>query len=330
MLHCLGSLKKLLLIILLVSPFSLLANNGSGFVTKHGQLSVKGTSLVDSKGDAIMLRGVSLGWHNWWSRFYNKETVSWLSTDWNANLIRAAIGVEPDGAYLQNKELAFDCLTKVVDAAIAEDIYVIIDWHSHNILLDDAKEFFTKMATRYGKYPNVIYEIYNEPEKDSWEEIKTYAEEVIKTIRAIDSDNVILVGTPHWDQDVDIAANNPIMGVENVMYTLHFYAATHKQELRDKAQYALDKKLPLFVSECASMEATGDGPINKQEWNNWVQFMEKNKLSWVVWSIADKDETCSMIESTKSPSTGWSDKDLKEWGLLVKEILREKNKGTRK
>lgn len=294
------------------------------FVTEHGQLSVKGTSLIDKNGDKIVLKGVSFGWHNWWPRFYNKSTVAWLQKDWECNLVRAAIGVEPDAGYIKNPKLAYNCLFNVVDAAIHNGMYVIIDWHSHNVRTEEAKEFFIKVANKYKDYPNIIYEIFNEPERISWEEVKAYSEELVKTIRGIDEKNIILIGSPHWDQDIHLAADNPLKGSDNIMYSLHFYAATHKQELRDRGDYALSKGLPIFVSECAGMEATGNGPIDYKEWKNWLDWMSLNNISWAAWSVSSKDETCSMIKDNKSPVKGWSDQDLKEWGRIVRSALKEK------
>ncbi len=297
-----------------------------GFVEKHGTLNVKGKDLVDQNGNNVSLRGVSLGWHNWWASFYNKETIAWLKKDWNANVIRAAIGVDPEGAYLDDPAKAMECLYTVVDAAIENDMYVIIDWHSHTTKKDAAKEFFSKAAAKYKDCPNVIYEIFNEPEYQSWEEVKSYSEELIRTIRAIDADNIILVGCPHWDQDIHLVADNPLQGFTNIMYTVHFYAATHKKDLRDRADYAMNKGIPIFISECASMEASGNGPIDKASWAQWLEWMESNNLSWIAWSVSSKDETCSMIKDAESPLSNWQKSDLKEWGLIVKETLKEYNK----
>lgn len=183
------------------------------------------------------------------------------------------------------------------------------------------KEFFTQMATRYKGVPNVIYEVFNEPVEDSWEQVKAYSVEVIKTIRAIEPDAVILVGCPHWDQDIHLAADDPITGYSNIMYTLHFYANTHGQWLRDRADYALGKGLPIFVSECAGMEASGDGPINKEEWGNWLEWMQRHSISWVAWSLSDKDETCSMFYPSASSEGNWKDADMKEWGRMVRDEL---------
>lgn len=293
-------------------------------VKVHGKLSVKGTQLVDKKGKPIMLQGVSYGWHNWWPRFYNKESVKWLAGDWNCTVVRAAMGVGPKRSYLDEPEWSQKLIEAVVEGAIENDIYVIIDWHSHQIETEAAKKFFGEMAKKYGKYPHVIYEIFNEPVRDSWEAIKNYSVEVIKTIREIDPDNVILVGSPHWDQDVHIAADSPIEGYKNLMYTLHFYAATHKQDLRDRGNYALSKGLPLFVSESAGMSANGDGPINYEEWNLWIDWMKKNKISWISWSVADKNETCSMLLPSAASTGSWKETDLKESGIKTRELLRKK------
>jgi endoglucanase len=153
--------------------------------------------------------------------------------------------------------------------------------------------------------------------------------EVIKTIRAIEAKNIILVGSPHWDQDVDVAANDPVTGYDNLMYTLHFYAATHKQELRNKGNYALSKGLPVFVSECAGMEASGDGPVNTTEWEAWLKWMSDRKISWAAWSVSSKSETCSMIVADDQPGnkpapmSHWTDDDLKEWGKTIRTELRK-------
>jgi endoglucanase len=294
--------------------------------TEQGNVSalkVAGTRLVNESGKPVVLHGVSFGWHNWWSRFYTTGATTWLAKEWHADVVRAAMGVEPQGAYLDDPDTAVRCVETVVDAAIESGIYAIIDWHSHGIRTEEAKAFFTRMAHRYKGVPNVIYEIFNEPVEDSWEQVKAYSVEVIKVIRAIDPEALILVGSPHWDQDVHIAADSPIKGYDNLMYTLHFYANTHRQELRDRGNYALDKGLPLFISECAGMEATGDGPLDLEEWGRWVEWMHERNLSWVVWSISDKDETCSMLRAGASSDGGWQPEAIKEWGQVVQQELRK-------
>lgn len=319
-----------LLFLILLSCTANLAKEDSPEYNPHsakalGQLRVKDNQLVDQYGNPAMLRGISYGWHNWWPRFYNASTVNTFAKDWNANLVRAAMGVEPDGAYLSNPEWSKEKIKAVVDAAISEDIYVIIDWHSHNIVQEEAILFFTEMAQLYGHHPNVIYEIFNEPEHQSWAEVKDYSIEVIKAIREHDPDNIILVGSPNWCQDIHIVADNPIQGYDNLMYTVHFYAATHKKWLRDRGDYALSKGLPIFVSECASMEATGDGPIDHDSWNVWMDWMENNNISWATWSVADKDETCSMMLPSASDNGPWANEKMKSWGQMVKESILAKH-----
>ena len=291
-------------------------------VKKYGQLQVAGTRLVDQKGMPVVLRGMSFGWHNWWPRFYNAGAVNWLYNDWNCSVVRAAMGIEPDKGYIKDPVAATEKIRTVVDAAIKEGIYVIIDWHSHNINLKEAKTFFTQMATEYGRYPNVLYEIFNEPDKESWKEVKDYSMELIGTIRAIDPDNIILVGSPHWDQDIHLPAEDPITGYTNLMYTMHFYAGTHKQWLRDRTDAAINKGLPVFISESAGMEATGDGPVNQIEWQKWIDWIDARELSWITWSVTDKNESCSVLQASAASEGKWAIQDLKESGIKTRAYLR--------
>ena len=295
-------------------------------VKKYGQLQVRGSQLCDQNGQPVVLRGVSLGWHNLWPRFYNKGTVDELTDKWHASVIRAAMGVKIEDNYLENPTFALQCMTPVIEEAIKDGVYVIIDWHAHDMYTDKAAEFFGKMSAKYGKYPNVIYELFNEPVEDSWESLKQYATTVIKAIRANDPDNIILMGCPHWDQDIDKVAASPIEGVSNVMYTVHFYAATHKQYLRDRMQKAVEGGLPVFVSECAGMEASGDGPLNEEEYDKWIDLMERLKISWVNWSLSDKNETCSMLLPRAKADGNWTDDVIKPWGKLVRKTLIKYNK----
>jgi len=291
-------------------------------VKEHGQLKVAGTALTGAKGETVVLHGMSFGWHNLWPRFYNAGAVNNLVKQWHCSVIRAAMGIElNDSGYLKNPAPSVAKIKAVVDAAIQQGVYVIIDWHSHNINLDAAKTFFADMAAAYGKYPNVIYEIFNEPDHESWPEVKTYSEAIIKTIRAVDSDNIILVGSPRWDQDIHLPAADPIKGYNNLMYTMHFYAGTHKQWLRDRTDEAIQKGLPVFVSECAGMEATGDGPIDQEEWNKFVAWMDAKGLSWVAWSVSDKKESCSVLEKSAASDGAWKPADIKEWGNLTIKSL---------
>lgn len=307
----------------LISIFILLLSiNGFGQpVKQHGRLSVNGTQLTDENNQPVVLRGMSFGWSNFHPRFYTAGTVAWLHKDWHCSVVRAAMGVEPKNGYIENPAQSLALVETVIDAAIKEGIYVIVDFHSHNIKTAEAKEFFTHIATKYGKYDNVIYEVFNEPDKETWQEVKEYSIELIKTIRAIDTNNIILVGSPHWDQDIHLAAADPIKGFSNIMYTMHFYADTHKQELRNRTTAAINAGLPVFISESAGMSASGDGPLNIEEWTKWINWAEEHKVSWVTWSVSDKDETCSVLQKSADANGNWREEDVKESGKLTKKMI---------
>lgn len=309
---------------LLILLFSIVSN--AQFVKNHGQLKVEGTQLVDKNSKPIMLRGMSYGWHSLWPRFYNKESVKWLKNDFKCNVVRAAMGIElGDSSYIKQPEFSKKKIKAIIDGAIKNDIYVIVDWHSHNINLKEAKLFFDEISKEYAGTPNVIYEIFNEPDDETWEEVKAYSEEIIKVIRKNDKKNIILVGCPRWDQDIHLPAANPIKGFDNLMYTVHFYAATHEKWLRDRTDDAIKSGLAIFVSESAGMEATGDGPLNVKAWKEYIDWMEERKISWITWSVSDKDETCSILNKSASSKGNWKDEDLKESGLKVREFLRKYN-----
>ncbi len=302
------------------------SNNISTVVDLYGQLSINGNKIISQHGDTVVLKGMSLYWSQWMNKFYNYKCVKWLRDDWKCSVLRAAVGVEREG-YISNPEREMGKIKTVIDACIDLGIYVIVDWHSHSAHenTDEAIAFFREIATLYGDKPNIIYEIYNEPLEVSWDSvIKPYADTVIKAIREIDTNNIIVVGTPRWSQDVDVASNNPITG-KNIAYALHYYASTHKQELRDKASKAIEKGCALFVTEFGTCEYNGDGHIDYEENKYWFDFMDKNKISWCNWSIADVDETSSALKDNANAMGHWKISDLSESGIYIKNKLLEMN-----
>ncbi len=289
-------------------------------------LAVQGNRIV-ANGQPASFSGTSLFWSNtgWGGeKYYNAGAVAWVKSDWNATLVRAAMGVDEPGGYLSDPNGNRNRVLAVVDAAIANDMYVIIDWHSHRAEQNQSQAiaFFEDMARRYGNTDNVIYEIYNEPLQVSWSgTIKPYAQAVISAIRAIDPDNLIVVGTPSWSQDVDVASQDPITGQSNIAYTLHFYAGTHGQFLRDKARTAMDNGIALFVTEWGTVNADGNGAVAADNTHAWVDFMRANGISNANWALNDKAEGASALVPGSAPNGGWSDSQLTASGSLVKSIV---------
>lgn len=293
-------------------------------VKEYGALSVKGTQLVDEKGAPVVLHGMSFGWHNLWPRFYNKNAVHELVTQWKSTVVRASMGIQlNDSGYLKSPGYSEKLMRRVIEACIRENVYVIVDWHDHNIHEKEAVDFFSRLASDYGNNPHVIWEIFNEPDYETWPEVKAYSEKVIAAIRKHDPDNIILVGSPKWDQDILLPAADPIKGYENLMYTMHFYAGTHKKWLRDRTDEAIKAGLPIFVSECAGMEATGDGPLDEVEWDAYVRWMDERGISWVAWSVSDKNETCSVLLPAANSNGKWNDEVIKKWGKVVRQYLQK-------
>ena len=300
-------------------------------VERHGALSVNGNRVVDSHGAPVALSGVSFFWSNtgWGQeRFYDAQVVDYFVADWHASLVRAAIGGEPRAprGYLDDPAPNMARLETIIDAAIKNGIYVIVDWHSHHAetRTDDAVAFFTTVAKKYGSRPNILYEIYNEPLNTvTWSgNVKPYAETVIAAIRAIDPANVIIVGSPTWSQDVDVAAADPIADARNITYTLHFYAGTHKAELRRKAKAALDAGASLFVSEWGTVNANGDGGVAGEEVATWFQFLRENCISNANWAVSDKAEGASIFKAGAGKNGPLTGDSLTTSGRFVRELVR--------
>ena len=296
-------------------------------VSKFGNLRVQGNRIVNQSGLLVSLAGNSLFWSNagWGGeKYYTGNVVGWLQNSWKASVVRAAMGVDESGGYLENPAREKAKVKTVVDACIAAGLYVIIDWHSHHAEQHQAEAvaFFQDMARTYGNTPNVIYEVYNEPLQVSWGGVvRPYAQAVANAIRAIDPDNLIIVGSPNWSQDVDVAAAYPVVG-SNIAYTLHFYAATHKQSLRDKATAALSRGVALFVTEYGTCEASGNGYVDAASTQEWMNFMKANQLSHCNWAFNDKAESSSALVPGTNPGAAWSDNYLTTSGRLVKGYVQ--------
>lgn len=292
---------------------------------KHGHLKVDGIYLKDKNNEKVTLRGVTYGWSNENFHLYNASTVKWLKKDWKVSIIRATMGIEPAGGYLDAPINSINYVSQVIDAAIKNNIYVVIAWHCNNMHLSQSKDFFSEIAKKYGKYPNIIYEIFTEPDDETWSDLKPYYSELIQTIRSNDPENIILLSAPYWSQHIREVADDPLTGFNNIMYTVHFCVGASGEELRNDCEYALQKNTPIIVTDHLLTDCSCDGKIYTDEWEKWISWFEKNSISWVVWSISDKKENCSLLMPKASVKGNWNDSELKESEKVVRKRIIELN-----
>ena len=304
-------------------------NNDNTPVGIHGKLRVEGTDIVDKNGDKFLLKGVSTHGIYWFPQYVNIDTFRTLRDEFSANVIRLAMYTDPSAGYSTNIHKKVE---EGVEYAKNLGMYVIIDWHilsdnNPNINKNAAISFFEEMSQKYKDYDNVIYEICNEPNGNvTWEnDIKPYAEDLINVIRKNDSDSIIIVGTPNWSQNVDIVANNKIENQTNIMYALHFYADTHRDELRNKLKYALDNSLPVIVSEFGICDASGNGNVNIDEANKWIELLKQRNVSFVCWNLSNKSESSSILNSSTTSISNWSEDELSQCGKWLKSVLNSIN-----
>ncbi len=285
-------------------------------VEYYGQMQARGNKIIGATTkNPMQVKGMSFFWSHWSDKYWNQEYVDYMVDEYGCEVVRTAYSVWDDGVPCEGAYE--DQVRRVVKAAIKSGVYVIVDWHSHGAEnnTQEAFNFFQTMAKEFGAYDNVAFELYNEPIKTPWTTIKEYASVLIQEIRKY-SDNLIIVGSPTWSQDVDLAANDPIDD-ENVAYTIHFYAGTHKQDLRDKANYALSKNIALVATEWGSVNADGDGGINYESTAEWMEWLDEKEISWCNWAINDKEETSSIF---------FKDGTLTEAGVYLKKLVSEGTK----
>ena len=297
--------------------------------TEVTALHVEGTQLVNEDGDAVQLRGISTHGLAWYPEYVNEDLFRELHDEWDANVVRLALYTAESGGWCTDgdQDELHEVVERGVEAAVDCGLYAIIDWHilsdgDPNTYVDEACEFFDEMSAEYADTPNVVYEICNEPNgTTTWNDVKEYAETVIPVIRANAPDAVILVGTPNWSQYVDQAAEDPIEDYDDIMYTLHFYAATHTDDLRQTLRDAVEGGLPVFVSEYGICDASGSGDIDEGSAAEWVELMDELGVGYVAWNLSNKDETSAIIESSCTKTSGLDADDLSESGLWVHDTL---------
>lgn len=283
---------------------------------KPSALKVKENKIVNASDKTVVLKGVSTHGIAWYPDYVNKQCFKSFKK-MGANTIRLAFYSDDSAGY--DKEL-YSKVDEGVKAATDLGMYVIIDWH---ILSDgnplrhqsQAKKFFQEMGKKYASYDNVLFEICNEPNggDGNWTNIRKYAKQIIRTIRKVNKKAIIIVGTPTWSQDVDVAAQKPLTG-KNIAYAFHFYAATHKEDLRKKLTGAVKKGLPILVTEFGISEASGNGKVSISQGNRWMRLLNKYKIGRVCWNLSNKAENSALLKNSCGRVSGWKSSDFTKQG----------------
>ncbi len=311
------------------------AKAGTTPVAANGRLKVSGSNIVNKNGEKFQIRGMST--HGlMWEDFSNITSVSSLRTlrdDWGVNTIRLAMYTEEWGGYTlssSNAEKAKNKVNTGVTNATSLGMYAVIDWHilNDNDPLkhkDEAVAFFTEMAQKYKNNENVIYEICNEPngKNVTWTgNVKPYAAAVISAIRKYDKNALIIVGTPNWCQEIDKAVNSRLSD-SNVVYSLHFYANTHTDWLRNRFTSCYANGLPILVSEFGTCNASGDGGFNASQTKTWLTLLDSKMVGYINWSACGKAETASAFKSgTNLSAIPKGESALTDSGKLVRSWYR--------
>ena len=145
---------------------------------------------------------------------------------------------------------------------------------------------------------------------------------MIKLIREITKDSIILCGTPDYCKQLKPVLEAPIEGEKNIMYTLHFYSGTHKEDLRKELTSSIENGLPIFISEFGISEANGDGNINIEEADKWIELLNNKNISYVYWNLSNKDEKAAFLKSTTTKLKEWKGEEISEAGNWFVNIIK--------
>ncbi|WP_456276851.1 carbohydrate-binding domain-containing protein [Bacillus sp. AK128] len=311
-------------------------------------------TLGDQNGEPIQLRGMSTHGLQWFPEIINDNAFKALANDWDSNVVRLAMYVGENG-YASNPETIKQRVIDGIELAKANDMYVIVDWHVHAPgdpnaeVYSGAMDFFKEISSLYPNDPNIIYEVANEPssnapgvtnDEEGWQAVKSYAEPIIQMLRETGNENLVIVGSPNWSQRPDLAADNPIDD-DNTIYTVHFYSGTHapatdssdRNNVMSNAIYALENGVSVFASEWGTSEANGNHGPYLAEADVWLDFLNANNISWVNWSLTNKNETSAAFIPyvlNKSEATNldpgedqvWAPKELSVSGEYVRARIK--------
>ena len=306
-------------------------DDGRARPSNAGRLQVKDGKLCDVKGEPVMLRGVSFNGLVTSESFLNERSFAEMAEKYGINLVRLAMytyGMGSVGYCTKgDKERHKKDIAEGVRFAKEQDMYVIIDWHilsdgDPNTYLEESKAFFSEMAELYKNEDHILYEICNEPNGVDWAACKKYAEEVIPVIRAIDPDAVIIAGNPDWSKDLRSVAADPL-AFDNILYTLHFYSATHGQNFRDMTRELSRTGLPIFVSEFGCTAASGGLPRDLEGADQWISLLEEEHISYCMWAWAKVAEACSAISSSCLKYFGFDESEFTDTGRWYLGVLRK-------
>jgi endoglucanase len=301
-------------------------------VAKYGQLRVCERRLCQTDGTHVQLRGMSTHGIQWYANCVTKSSLRVLARQWQASVVRISLYVQDDG-YETNPKKFTRLTSRLVRQASAHGLYVLIDWHildpgDPQLNLDLAKRFFKAMTARFGDQPNIIYEIANEPNGVTWAQIRSYAEEIIPVIRRRDREAPIVVGTPAWsslgiseNSEPQEVIDNPLKA-RNLLYTFHFYAASHGQKYRDAVKLTASK-LPLFVTEFGTQRYTGNGPNNFVSTRKYLNLLDRRDISWVNWNFSDDRRSGAVFTQGTCDAGKFGDAtQLKASGKWIRSRLR--------
>lgn len=273
--------------------------------SQHGRLKMLNNRLVDQNDNPITLRGLNTGPNICETYRFNLDALRCLKY-YGVNYLRLNVYIhwnpDPTKTYLYSEEnrVKMDAaIEEIVENCTALGIYVLIGWHSHNVHnpqsadtdLEAQKTFFRKFSQMFGSYGNVMFELHNEPWRDTAASLITGMKECYNIIRGNAPYAVIMTGHGREGSGKDdsqeminqLAAN----GMSDVFVSQHPYLPQSGLTTKAAVDTYINKVLgkPIVFTEFGGRGATSESNDSITEY--FMRKCEENHILNGFWSYAD-------------------------------------------
>jgi len=347
---------------------------------KWQTLHVDGNRLVNENNEHIRLRGVNCASLEWMCNpTHLLHTVTVALDEWNANAIRLPLSQDKwfgFGADQVGEDESGERYQKIVDdiveAVAARQKYIILDLHRSNCgmwgefisggMADmNSLVFWKALAVRYRNHPNVLFGLYNEPFKVSWDiwrdggEVTTLyqksdignqimfdksdrddlysityqvpgMQKMIATVRACGAANIVVIGGLDWGYELDGIDKGYVLddcGGNGILLDSHVYPWKDPDRWDELVTVVADR-YPILIGECGHYGEDVEVHEGRQYMPSyeWVPKF----LNWVEeheYSITAWD-----FHDTAGPSLIQNLEDYSPtpfWGVYYKEYLKKNN-----
>ncbi len=242
--------------------------------------------VVADTGQDVILRGANLLRSEWDMRMNAERlAIPALAQQWKGNVILRGFASDPvnagDAGYLA-------MLDEHVSLALANRMYVVFAWRSHNIngqqptMPDDrAQRALAILAKRYNGVSHVMYALQVEPHDVTWSTLQPRFVGMVDAIHmaAAPHKPIVMVPGTGWSRDVSGAITNPVRR-DNIVYKTHPYNGSGLFQKQFLDTYSAG--MPVFIGEFGYLPDHG---MHMADVQKLMDISAWAGLGWAAWAF---------------------------------------------